>query len=86
MEMATKNGFFDIQRQKLSWSFYWVSFFILFLCYDIIYTNNLHFFCCSVFVDEMGVMCQIFDKAIDTNQMVDLHDMMYRFTLDSFVL
>ncbi|CAO3600752.1 unnamed protein product [Absidia cylindrospora] len=40
----------------------------------------------DVFVDEMDIMCKIFDKAIDTNQIVDLHDMMFRFTLDSFVL
>lgn len=34
----------------------------------------------------MEIMCGIFDKAVETNQIVDLHDMMFRFTLDSFVL
>jgi hypothetical protein len=40
----------------------------------------------SVFVDEMEIMCDMFNKAVETQQIVDLHDMMFRFTLDSFVL
>lgn len=40
----------------------------------------------SVFVDEMEIMCDIFNKAVETQQIIDLHDMMFRFTLDSFVL
>jgi hypothetical protein len=34
----------------------------------------------------METMCGVFDKAIDTKKVVDLHDMMFRYTLDSFVL
>ncbi|KAI9307243.1 cytochrome P450 [Cunninghamella echinulata] len=40
----------------------------------------------DVFVDEMRIMNKIFDRAIENNKIVDLHDMMFRFTLDSFVL
>jgi hypothetical protein len=40
----------------------------------------------SVFVDEMEIMCDMFNRAVETQQIVDLHDMMFRFTLDSFVL
>ncbi|KAI8344761.1 cytochrome P450 [Chlamydoabsidia padenii] len=40
----------------------------------------------DVFVNEMEIMCDMFDKAVGANQIVDLHDTMFRFTLDSFVL
>ncbi|ORX61455.1 cytochrome P450 [Hesseltinella vesiculosa] len=39
----------------------------------------------DVFVKEMHIMCGVFDDAVKTNKIVDLHDMMFRFTLDSFV-
>ncbi|CAO3633950.1 unnamed protein product [Cunninghamella echinulata] len=40
----------------------------------------------DVFIDEIKVMCGIFDEMIEKSQVVDLHDIMFRFTLDSFVL
>ncbi|KAI8086171.1 cytochrome P450 [Halteromyces radiatus] len=40
----------------------------------------------DVFVNEMEIMCDMFNRATETNEVVDLHDMMFRFTLDSFVL
>ncbi|KAI9499580.1 cytochrome P450 [Zychaea mexicana] len=41
----------------------------------------------SVFVQEMDFMSKhILDKAADECQVLDFHDLMYKFTLDSFVL
>lgn len=40
----------------------------------------------SVFVKEMLVMCdQILDKSADEGSIVDFHELMFKFTLDSFV-
>lgn len=45
---------------------------------------NLYY---SVFVKEMRVMCdQILSKAADQSTAVDFHELMFKFTLDSFVL
>ncbi|ORZ03289.1 cytochrome P450 [Syncephalastrum racemosum] len=41
----------------------------------------------DVFVEEMGYMAEhILDKACDECHVVDFHDLMYKFTLDSFIL
>ncbi|KAI8987580.1 cytochrome P450 [Mycotypha africana] len=41
----------------------------------------------AVFVEELDIMSAgILDKAADTNQIVDFHDIMFKFTLDSFIL
>lgn len=41
----------------------------------------------SVFVEEIELMSHhILDKAADECQVLDFHDLMYRFTLDSFIL
>ncbi|KAI9257744.1 cytochrome P450 [Helicostylum pulchrum] len=41
----------------------------------------------NVFVKEMRVMCdKILDKAADEGGIVDFHEVMFKFTLDSFVL
>lgn len=34
----------------------------------------------------METMCGVLDNAIETKKVVDLHDLMFRYTLDSFVL
>lgn len=40
-----------------------------------------------VFVQEIEYMNEhIWDKAADENQVVDFHDIMFKFTLDSFIL
>lgn len=40
----------------------------------------------SVFVKEMLVMCnQILDKSAQDGSIVDFHELMFKFTLDSFV-
>ncbi|CAO3638135.1 unnamed protein product [Cunninghamella blakesleeana] len=40
----------------------------------------------DVFVNELKLVENIFDKASESKTTVDFHDIMYRFTLDSFVL
>jgi hypothetical protein len=41
----------------------------------------------SVFVQEIDFMSEnIFDKAVKENSVVDFHDVMFKFTLDSFIL
>lgn len=41
----------------------------------------------SVFVQEINYMSEnIWDKAAEKNEVVDFHDIMYKFTLDSFIL
>ncbi|ORX61448.1 cytochrome P450 [Hesseltinella vesiculosa] len=40
----------------------------------------------EVFVDELELVNKIFDKVALENQVVDFQDVMYKFTLDSFVL
>ncbi|KAI9010412.1 cytochrome P450 [Phycomyces nitens] len=40
----------------------------------------------DVFMDEIEIMCsETLDKAVESGEVIDLHDQMYRFTLDSFV-
>jgi len=40
-----------------------------------------------VFVKEIDVMFKgVLDKAAVSNQVVDFHDLMFKFTLDSFIL
>ncbi|GAA5813761.1 hypothetical protein MFLAVUS_007248 [Mucor flavus] len=40
----------------------------------------------DVFVKDLGVMqSQIFDKAAQDNSIIDFHDVMFKFTLDSFI-
>lgn len=40
----------------------------------------------SVFVKEMLVMCdQILDKSANEGTVIDFHELMFKFTLDSFV-
>lgn len=49
--------------------------------------SELIFIFYSVFVKEIGEMNKIyFDKAVATGAPVDFHDVMFKFTLDSFVL
>jgi hypothetical protein len=39
-----------------------------------------------VFVKELNIMFEdIFDKAADNHEAIDFHDVMFKFTLDSFV-
>ncbi|ORX57515.1 cytochrome P450 [Hesseltinella vesiculosa] len=41
----------------------------------------------DVFLDELRVMkSDILDKAVAENQVIDFHDLMFKFTLDSFIL
>ncbi|CAO3648404.1 unnamed protein product [Cunninghamella blakesleeana] len=40
----------------------------------------------DVFIDEIKIMTDIFDEKIKKDEIIDIHDMMFRFTLDSFVL
>lgn len=47
--------------------------------------------CCSfkqyikaVFAEKMGLLNQVLQKSISSQKPVDLHELMYRFTLDSF--
>ncbi|SAL97997.1 hypothetical protein [Absidia glauca] len=40
----------------------------------------------DVFVKELTLVCDIFTKAMETRTVIDFHDIMYKFTLDSFVL
>ncbi|KAI9305453.1 cytochrome P450 [Cunninghamella echinulata] len=40
----------------------------------------------DVFVEELKLVENIFDKSIETKIPVDFHDVMYKFTLDSFVI
>ncbi|KAI8096414.1 cytochrome P450 [Halteromyces radiatus] len=40
----------------------------------------------DVFVKELVLVRDIFDRAIENKTVVDFHDIMYKFTLDSFVL
>lgn len=41
----------------------------------------------SVFVEEIEFMSEnIWDKAAETNEVVDFHEIMFKFTLDSFIL
>ncbi|CEP14836.1 hypothetical protein [Parasitella parasitica] len=41
----------------------------------------------EVFVKELDIMCKgVLDKAVALNQVVDFHDTMFKFTLDSFIL
>ncbi|KAI8065270.1 cytochrome P450 [Gongronella butleri] len=39
----------------------------------------------DVFLDELRIMCDLFDNWSKEGKIVDLHDMMFRYTLDSFV-
>ncbi|ORX61453.1 cytochrome P450 [Hesseltinella vesiculosa] len=39
----------------------------------------------DVFLDELRIMCGLFDGAVKSGRIVDMHDMMFRYTLDSFV-
>ncbi|KAI8065271.1 cytochrome P450 [Gongronella butleri] len=39
----------------------------------------------DVFLEEMRIMCDLFDNWSKEGKIVDLHDMMFRYTLDSFV-
>jgi hypothetical protein len=48
--------------------------------------HTLFLFVDSVFVKELALVCDIFTKAMDTRTVIDFHDIMYKFTLDSFVL
>ncbi|KAI8344757.1 cytochrome P450 [Chlamydoabsidia padenii] len=48
--------------------------------------KNLRDYFTDVFVKELALVCDIFDKAMTTKTVVDFHDIMYKFTLDSFVL
>ena len=42
---------------------------------------------CSVFVKELDVLSEhIFDKKALSGKSIDFHDVMYKFTLDSFVV
>lgn len=41
----------------------------------------------SVFVQEIDYMSEtIWDKAAENHESVDFHDIMFKFTLDSFIL
>ncbi|KAI8069987.1 cytochrome P450 [Gongronella butleri] len=40
----------------------------------------------EVFIKELELVYNIFDKAADAHRAVDFHDIMFKFTLDSFVL
>ncbi|CEI92088.1 hypothetical protein RMCBS344292_06361 [Rhizopus microsporus] len=41
----------------------------------------------EVFVKELGIMFTgIFDRAAETGEIIDFHDIMFKFTLDSFIL
>ncbi|KAF7727314.1 hypothetical protein EC973_007831 [Apophysomyces ossiformis] len=41
----------------------------------------------DVFIQEIGYMKdKILDKAVDNNTVIDFHDLMYKFTLDSFIM
>ncbi|KAI8339627.1 cytochrome P450 [Chlamydoabsidia padenii] len=40
----------------------------------------------DVFVKELVLVRELFNKAIETKAVVDFHDIMYKFTLDSFVI
>jgi fatty acid omega-hydroxylase len=63
--------------------------------YDLNDTNLAHFFFFffsltivlnSVFVKEMHVMCdKILNKAVAEYAVIDFHEIMFKFTLDSFV-
>lgn len=47
----------------------------------------LIYFTCRVFVQEIEYMNEhIWDKAAGENQVMDFHDIMFKFTLDSFIL
>ncbi|KAI8369532.1 cytochrome P450 [Radiomyces spectabilis] len=40
----------------------------------------------DVFVQEIGIMNKLFDEAAQTGEAIDFHDIMFKFTLDSFIL
>lgn len=56
-------------------------------CINLILIGFLLICANRVFVKELDVMFKgVLDKAVASNQVVDFHDVMFKFTLDSFIL
>lgn len=84
MEISAQICQFDLQRQEFQRPLYRVSRMGGLM---LGHYSELIFIFCSVFVKEIGEMNKIyFDKAAATGAPVDFHDVMFKFTLDSFVL
>ena len=80
--MATKNSQFYFLSSQFPRPFYRVSHHDM----DDPATFDADCFMQSVFVEELHTMCDtIFDKKASNHQPVDFHDVMFKFTLDSFV-